>query len=97
MVPQEKAGLPGLYPDYGKWRKTYVNTLKEAFMNTQMEKEAEITLMQSMENTDSLPALTRGKISLDLNQKSLTEKRNASLINIRGAEVTVKTEPVIYQ
>lgn len=67
---------------------TYVNTLKEAFEYAN-GKEAEITLMQSMENTDSLPALTRGKISLDLNQKSLTEK-NASLINIRGAEVTVK-------
>ena len=67
---------------------TYVNTLKEAFEYAN-GKEAEITLMQSMENTDNLPALTRGKISLDLNQKSLTEK-NASLINIRGAEVTVK-------
>ncbi len=67
---------------------TYVNTLKEAFEYAN-GKEAEITLMQSMENTDNLPALTRGKISLDLNQKSLTEK-NASLINICGAEVTVK-------
>ena len=67
---------------------TYVNTLKEAFEYAN-GKEAEITLMQSMENTDNLPALTRGKISLDLNQKSLTEK-NASLINILGAEVTVK-------
>ena len=67
---------------------TYVNTLKEAFEYAN-GKEAEITLMQSMENTDDLPALTRGKISLDLNQKSLTEK-NAGEIYISGAGVTVK-------
>lgn len=67
---------------------TYVNTLKEAFEYAN-GKEAEITLMQSVENSDALPSLTGGKISLDLNQKSLTDK-NTSRINISGAEVTVK-------
>ena len=45
--------------------------------------------MQSMENSKILPYLTGGKISLDLNQKSLTDD-NDRIIFIDGAEVTVK-------
>ena len=67
---------------------SYVNTLKEAFEYAN-GKEAEITLMQSMENSKILPYLTGGKISLDLNQKSLTDD-NDRIIFIDGAEVTVK-------
>ena len=67
---------------------TYVNTLKEAFEYAN-GKEAEITFMQSMENTGSLPTLKSGKITLDLNQKSLTAK-SVDWIYIDGAEVTVK-------
>ena len=67
---------------------SYVNTLKEAFEYAN-GKEAEITLMQSVENTDYLPPLTGGKISLDLNQKSLTGKRPYSIFIERG-ELTVK-------
>ena len=67
---------------------SYVNTLKEAFEYAN-GKEAEITLMQSVENTDYLPPLTGGKISLDLNQKSLTGKRSYSIFIERG-ELTVK-------
>ena len=67
---------------------TYVNTLKEAFEYAN-GKEAEITFMQSMENTGSLPTLKSGKITLDLNQKSLTAK-SVDRIYIDGAEVTVK-------
>ena len=67
---------------------SYVNTLKEAFEYAN-GKEAEITFMQSMENTGSLPTLKSGKITLDLNQKSLTAK-SVDRIYIDGAEVTVK-------
>ena len=67
---------------------TYVDTLKEALQYAN-GKEAEITFMQSMENTGSLPTLKSGKITLDLNQKSLTAK-SVDRIYIDGAEVTVK-------
>ena len=67
---------------------TYVDTLKEALQYAN-GKEAEITFMQLMENTGSLPTLKSGKITLDLNQKSLTAK-SVDQIYIDGAEVTVK-------
>lgn len=72
---------------------TYVDTLKEALQYAN-GKEAEITFMQSMENTGSLPTLKSGKITLDLNQKSLTAK-SVDRIYIDGAEVTVKNGPLI--
>ena len=88
-----KSGFQGYVRITVNGVETYVDTLKEALQYAN-GKEAEITFMQSMENTGSLPTLKSGKITLDLNQKSLTAK-SVDRIYIDGAEVTVKTEPLI--